>query len=146
MAYKAIDIANKLLLMATENDAGELMSNMKLQKMLYYEQGFHLAAFGTPLFDEPVEAWMYGPAVPTVYEHFKGCGAAGIEPETDEPVALTLEEEELFGAVFDAYAGFSAIGLMDKTHGEMPWKSTPAGRGNVISHDKMREFFKTQIS
>ena len=50
MTYPVLDIANKLLLKATEYDGGELMSNMKLQKMLYYQQGYHLAAFGTPLF------------------------------------------------------------------------------------------------
>ena len=72
MAYKALDIANKLLAKATDVCGGDLMSNMKLQKMLYYEQGYHLAAFGTPLFDEDIEAWMYGPVVPCVYEHFKG--------------------------------------------------------------------------
>ena len=44
MAYKALDIANKLLAKATDVCGGDLMSNMKLQKMLYYEQGYHLAA------------------------------------------------------------------------------------------------------
>ena len=61
MAYKVLDIANELLRRAEIADGGELMSNMKLQKMLYYQQGFHLAMFGTPLFDEDMEAWMYGP-------------------------------------------------------------------------------------
>ncbi len=64
MAYKALDIANKLLSHAANSGEGELMSNMKLQKMLYYQQGFHIAYFNTPLFDEDIEAWMYGPVVP----------------------------------------------------------------------------------
>ena len=59
MSYPVLAIANKLLASATDYDGGELMSNMKLQKMLYYQQGYHLAAFGTPLFDEDIEAWMY---------------------------------------------------------------------------------------
>ena len=67
MAYKVLDIANKLLSHAANNGEGELMSNMKLQKMLYYQQGFHLAYFNTPLFEENIEAWMYGPVVPCVY-------------------------------------------------------------------------------
>lgn len=81
MSYPVLAIANKLLASATDYDGGELMSNMKLQKMLYYQQGYHLAAFGTPLFDEDIEAWMYGPVVPCVYDHFKKFGAGGIEPE-----------------------------------------------------------------
>ena len=70
MAYKALQIAQLLLSKAAEGNQ-ELMSNLKLQKMLYYEQGFHLAAFDTPLFDENIEAWMFGPVVPEVYENMQ---------------------------------------------------------------------------
>lgn len=145
MVYDIFDIANKLLHMAAENDASELMSNMKLQKMLYYEQGYHLAAFDSPLFEEDIEAWMYGPAVPSIYEHFKKHGSGGIEPEVAIPIRLSDEEEKLFYSVFDAYAGLSAIGLMEKTHSEEPWKTTVCGKGSIISKDKMRSFFKTQL-
>ena len=110
MAYKALDIANKLLAKATDVCGGDLMSNMKLQKMLYYEQGYHLAAFGTPLFDEDIEAWMYGPVVPCVYEHFKGHEAGGILPENKEIIELTEEEEYMYNDVFDAYVDISAYG------------------------------------
>lgn len=146
MAYKALDIANKLLSKAANVCGGDLMSNMKLQKMLYYEQGYHLAAFGTPLFDEEVEAWMYGPVVPDVYEHFKRYGAGGIQPETKSPIELAEDEEYLFNDVFDAYIDFSAYGLMRKTHGEAPWRETAQGLGNVISHDKMIEFFSKKLT
>ena len=146
MTYPVLDIANKLLLKATEYDGGELMSNMKLQKMLYYQQVYHLAAFGTPLFSEEVEAWMYGPVVPCVYEHFKKFGAGGIIPETQTPTLLAEEEEALFYDVFNAYINFSALGLMEKTHNESPWLSTPRGVGNVISKDKMRRYFEKQLA
>ncbi len=51
MAYDVYKIANSLLRLADDP-----MTNMKLQKMLYYEQGYHLAYFGTPLFDDEIEA------------------------------------------------------------------------------------------
>ena len=103
MAYKALDIANKILAKASSNPNEEdLISNMKLQKLLYYQQGFHLAYFGTPLFDEEIEAWMYGPAVPGVYEHFKGNGNKGIEYK-GEVIALTQEECSLFYEVDRIY-------------------------------------------
>lgn len=146
MAYKALDIANKLLSKAADVCGGDLMSNMRLQKMLYYEQGYHLAAFGTPLFDEDVEAWMFGPVVPGVYEHFKKYGAGGIMPETESLIELTDEEEDLFNDVFDAYVDFSTYGLMRKTHGESPWRKTETGFGNIISHDKMIEFFSKKLA
>lgn len=145
MAYKVIDIANKLLAKAANVCGGDLMSNMTLQKMLYYEQGYHLAEFGTPLFDDNIEAWMYGPAVPCVYEHFKGHGAGGILPENKEIIELTDEEEYMFNDVFDAYIDFSAYGLMIKTQAEEPWRKTKMGHGNVIEYQKMIDFFSKKI-
>lgn len=144
MAYKALDIANKLLSHAANNGEGELMSNMKLQKMLYYQQGFHLAYFNTPLFDEDIEAWMYGPVVPCVYEHFKGKGSMGLEPFADE-ITLSDIEENLFDEVFQVYGAYSASGLMNMTHQELPWQTTPTGAGNIISSEKMVQFFKTRL-
>lgn len=146
MAYKVLDIANKLLAKAANVCGGDLMSNMKLQKMLYYEQGYHLAVFNTPLFEEDIEAWMYGPIVPCVYEHFKQYGSGGIQPEKKNIISLTEEEEDLFNEVFDAYVDFSAYGLMRKTHEEAPWRKTTTGPGNVISPNKMIEFFETKLT
>lgn len=145
MAYSVMDIANKLLVKAADTCGGDLMSNMKLQKMLYYEQGYHLAAFGTPLFEEDVEAWMYGPVVPCVYEHFKEYGAGGLLPERDNSICLEEEEEDLFNNVFDAYMDFSAYGLMRKTHSKTPWKTTPASVDSVISKNKMKDFFSKKL-
>lgn len=145
MAYKVLDIANKLLNKAQNVCGGDLMSNMKLQKMLYYEQGYHLAAFGTPLFKEDIEAWMYGPVVPSVYEHFKSHGNGGILPETSNIIALNDDEEALFDDVFNAYIDFSAYGLMRKTHLESPWKTTTIGQGNIIDSEKMKSFFSKKL-
>lgn len=142
--YKAIDIARKILGRATDEDSGELVSNLKLQKLLYYMQGYHLAFFDTPLFGDPIEAWMYGPVVPSVFDAFKGYGRAGIE-YTGGTVTLSDEEESLFSRVYDIYSRYSAYGLMELTHYEEPWKSTPAGRGNVIPLAVIRDFFKTKV-
>lgn len=144
MAYKALDIANKLLSHAANSGEGELMSNMKLQKMLYYQQGFHLAYFDTPLFEEDIEAWMYGPVVPCVYDFFKGSGSKGLEPFAEE-ILLSETEEVLFNEVFEVYDAFSASGLMNMTHQESPWVTTPTGVGNVISMEKLTQFFKTRL-
>jgi uncharacterized phage-associated protein len=46
------DVAKYFLAQASE-DAGDLISNLKLQKLVYYAQGFHLALYDTPLFPEP---------------------------------------------------------------------------------------------
>lgn len=147
MSYTAVKIAEKLIALAQNDEAngGELLTNLKLQKLLYYQQGFHLARFGTPLFEEDIEAWMYGPVVPSVYDYYKKQGAAGLTFD-GEAVVLSREEEELFDQVFDAFRDFSAIGLMNRTHSEKPWlESIPHDRGTVISKESMRSFFKTQF-
>lgn len=145
MSYPVLKIANQLLLYSS--DIGkEPMTNMKLQKMLYYQQGFHLAYFGTPLFDEEIEAWMYGPVVPMVYEEYKTFGHQGIEPNRDWEFSFdNIIENALFIEVCQVYGAYSAIGLMNMTHNEAPWKSTPVGEGNIISKDKMKSFFKRRL-
>lgn len=147
MAYPVAQIANQLLLYSADN-GGEFMTNMKLQKMLYYQQGFHLAYFGTPLFDEDIEAWMYGPVVPSMYEKYKGCGRNGIEPDRTLEFAFEHKNEQaLFNEVCKVYGAYSAIGLMNMTHEEMPWKSTPTGEGagHIIAKEKMQLFFKKRL-
>ncbi|MCM1517469.1 MAG: DUF4065 domain-containing protein [Pseudoflavonifractor sp.] len=145
MAYKALDIANELLRLAEREDEGDLMSNLKLQKMLYYQQGFHLAYFGTPLFDEEIEAWMYGPVVPEVYDAYDHYGRNGIESDPDKEMDFEPEEWRLFLKVFDIYGQYSAIGLMNMTHQEPTWMNVRKGHGCVISKESMTEFFKTRI-
>ena len=148
MAYNVHDIAKKLILLADIDTAngGDNLTNMKLQKLLYYEQGFHLAAFGSPLFDAEIEAWMYGPVVPCVYAEYSRFGRNSIPVPDDEQVFLPDAEERLFIDVYDTYKDLSAIGLMKETHNETPWKTTmPHKRGSVIPQSSMQEFFKTKL-
>ena len=145
MAYQVNQIANQLLLYSADRGR-ELMTNMKLQKMLYYQQGFHLAYFGTPLFEEDIEAWMYGPVVPSVYEEYKDFGQQGIEPNRQQEFTFKNGiEGSLFNEVCKVYGAYSAVGLMNMTHEESPWKTTPIGEGNVISKEKMKSFFKKRL-
>ncbi|MDC7141904.1 Panacea domain-containing protein [Bacteroides finegoldii] len=141
MAYKALDIANKII-SKTDLEHGDTISNLKLQKMMYYQQGFHLAYFGTPLFDEDIVAWQYGPVVPSVYQEYKSFESNSIST-SKEGISLSDDEEELFNNVYEEYNQFSAVALMKMTHEESPWKTTEIN--SVISRDKMAAFFKTQI-
>ena len=148
MAYKALDIAYKLIYTAQEDEpnGGERLTNLKLQKLLYYQQGYHLAVFGTPLFDEQVEAWMYGPVVPCVYDEFSNSGSNALPITTSNVIRLNEEEEILFNQVYQAYRDFSAIGLMNRTHNEQPGQQAlPHDRGTIISHESMKSYFKTQL-
>lgn len=146
MAYNVLDIAHKILVRASNCEEGELISNMKLQKLLYYMQGFHIAVFEEKLFEDEIEAWLYGPVVPAVYEKYSSFGSNLIQPEEKEVIALEKKEERLFEQVFNIYNQYSAIGLMNLTHSESPWKNTSTGKGSIISADKLKTYFKTRIN
>ena len=143
--YRALDVAHYFLLKA-DPDEGELISNLRLQKLLYYAQGFHLALCDRPLFGEAVEAWMHGPVVPEIYHQFKHNGAGSIPAPTDfEPIEVfTPETLELLDEVYDVYGQFSAWKLSEMTHREPPWAETPDGM--PILHGAMRSYFETQIN
>ncbi|OQY42717.1 MAG: hypothetical protein B6240_13665 [Desulfobacteraceae bacterium 4572_87] len=53
-----------------DEEAGDLISNLKLQKLVYYAQGFYLALYDEPLFNEPIEAWTHGPVIRELYRSY----------------------------------------------------------------------------
>ena len=141
---KAVDVARYFLCQVNSDDAGDLISNLKLQKLLYYAQGFSLALLGKPLFSEPIEAWTHGPVVPSVYQVYKDYSASAIPCPIDLDFdSFDPEVLELLDEVYAVYGQFSAWKLRDMTHEEAPWIQTP--QGQEISHDKMVEYFQTQL-
>ncbi len=144
MAYNVYEIANLILRLANNGYGSEPISNMKLQKLLYYEQGYHLACFDEPLFDEEIEAWKFGPVVPQIYEKYKSHHDQPILPEDGE-VSISGQHYELFYNVFTYFNRFSAFGLMEKTHIEDPWRitsETGTGPSHVITKAMISEYFK----
>ncbi|WP_309232563.1 Panacea domain-containing protein [Cylindrospermum sp. FACHB-282] len=134
----------KYFLAQTDEDAGDLISNLKLQKLLYYAQGFHLALYDKPLFSEPIEAWRYGPVVPEVYHEYKNCGSDAIPiPEDIDFSKFNEQTVELLNEVYNVYGQFSAWKLRNMTHNEDPWKDTSVG--DVIIFQSLKKYFKTQL-
>jgi uncharacterized phage-associated protein len=144
MSFNALDIANKIII-NTDIDKGDIISNLKLQKMMYYLQGFNLAFFDEKLFEDGIEAWQYGPVVPNVYNHFKGHGKGAIvlNAAIEEIELNSDEQEDMFHQVMGEYGKFSAIRLMEMTHNEIPWKSTNIS--NIIDAELMKKYFKTLV-
>jgi len=146
MSYNVIQIARGIVCLA-DISIGDLISNLKLQKLLYYVQGFHLAMYDKPLFKEDIEAWMYGPVVPEAYHYFKKYGDGHIELNDEDDDKLFVEflddEEKLIIDVWKVYGQYSAYRLMRFTHEEPPYLTTK--RNCIISHDKLKKFFKTQL-
>ncbi len=119
---------------------------MKLQKLLYYAQAWSLVWDEKPLFEEPIEAWAYGPVVAALYEHHRGKFEIGAWPQGDAS-RLNEDERDTVDAVLDFYGPKSARWLSELTHREDPWRDARMGladgeRGNrVIEHDAMAEYY-----
>ena len=76
----ALEVAKYLIQLAANpaDEDAEPMTHMRVQKLLYYAQGWHVGIFGRTLFADPLQAWKNGPVVPAVYEAVKGI--VGIRP------------------------------------------------------------------
>lgn len=144
--YKASTISDFFI--ASLHACGDPLSNLKLQKLLYYAQAWHLAIFDTPLFAEQIEAWVHGPVVASEYRRFKGWAW---QPIMDNPTMPTLDgaTAEHLQEVLDAYGSKNAYELEQLTHSEPPWKNARRGlpedepSSEVISHDEMRQFYRS---
>ena len=147
MATTASKIALFTITLADLHDPDGI-SNLKLQKLLYYMQGFHLAALGEPLFREKIEAWEHGPVVPPVWREYAPFGRDPIRlrsPIKGIPI-FSPRQFELLEEVYHKYGQFSGTRLRNETHKEAPWKTAWAqGQNTVITHESLRTFFKTRI-
>lgn len=138
------DVATYFLTQASE-DAGDLISNLMLQKLVYYAQGFHLALYDTPLFYEPLEAWINGPVVPVLFEYYKKYGAGAIDYPNDVNFSIYDDETKNFlDEVYLVFGQFAAWKLRNMTQEEYPWKLAVQTHAE-ISHKSMKEYFKTQL-
>ena len=138
------DVA-KYFLSLQDEDAGDLISNMKLQKLVYYAQGCHLALYDEPLFEDRIEAWLYGPVVPNLYREYKEYGSDPIpNPENMDFSKFNDEEKEFLDEVYDVYGQFSAWKLRNMTHEDAPWRVASENQ-EVISNRSMKTYFKAQM-
>ncbi|MEV0367481.1 Panacea domain-containing protein [Nocardia fusca] len=123
------------------------MSAMKLQKLVYYSQGWHLVFDGEPLFGSPIEAWANGPVVRDLYREHRGQYV--VSADTFHAVrGLDDTEKQTIDAVLESYGDLDAHQLSNLTHSERPWiearKNIPAGARSdaVIDTATMHEYYQ----
>ena len=135
---------------------------MKLHKIIYFAHGWHLAIRNNPLLDEMVEAWEYGPVIPTLYHEFKEYGSKEIPrtatdwnqatddfdiiPEVDPEDRFVLS---LLNKIFDVYGPMTALELAALTHEKgSPWNETrdknPGIKHVDIPNEMIRDYFIKQ--
>lgn len=144
-----LDVA-KYFLAKVDHDAGDEMTHLKLQKLCYYAQAWHLALKGKPLFNAEFQAWMHGPVSPKLWDQYKEYKYHPIGlPDDYDPNALTKEEEKFLDEVWDAYGRYTAKYLEYLTHQEDPWLEARQGLPpdahctNPISEETMKRYYRS---
>ena len=132
----------------TDREAGDAITNLKLQKLVYYAQAWSLALLDKPLFPHDFEAWMHGPVLPCLYQKYKAYGWGDIPNDEDDYPEFAAETLNLLHEVYRVYGSLSAKYLENLSHQEEPWKEA---RGDLplelrcvtpISKDTMKNYYK----
>jgi uncharacterized phage-associated protein len=123
-----LNAARYFIVKAYEDGIEAEMTNMKVQKLLYYAQSLHLALYNEPLFEEEIQAWRYGPVCPPAYSFYSEFEAKQLPvPRAESLSEIPLEKKELLEEVWGYFGGYHAYGLSNMTHGEFPWKKARKG-------------------
>ena len=137
--YSVLDVARYVV--ARSNRAGTI-SNLKLQKVLYFIQAEFLVVQNMPCFAEQIEVWDFGPVVPVAYYRYRIYGGAAIPLLQDNSFCpFNRKDKKLADGVIDECVKYSAAGLTDIVHRQTPWREAYCRRG-VITNESLKEFFK----
>ena len=142
-----IDVAENIIKIYNEkvdklvneyNIVPEYITNLKLQKLLYYVQAISLQVFEKTAFKEKIMAWSYGPAVNEVYQKYKVNHSNEIKTENNTK-KISYGLEKVINEVINSYGSMEATKLIDFTHEEDPWKNTEINK--EIKVDIIKEYF-----
>lgn len=132
----AIDVAQNIInvynakvdkLVSNYNVVPEYITNLKLQKLLYFVQAVSLIIFDKKAFSEKILAWSYGPVVKEVYQKYKKNHANEIISENSAK-NISSGLHKIIDEVVNSYGSIDANKLIDFTHEEDPWKNTEINR------------------
>jgi uncharacterized phage-associated protein len=133
-----------------DRDAGEAITHLKLQKLLYFSQAWYLANKGKPMFDDDFQAWAHGPVSRKIYEQHRGRNWEPLDRAKKQP-KLSADIEKCLVMVFDEYGKYGAKHLEQLTHKHNPWIDARSGLPpearceTVISKEAMRDFYGAKI-
>ncbi|HLO48870.1 MAG TPA: type II toxin-antitoxin system antitoxin SocA domain-containing protein [Kamptonema sp.] len=143
----ALDVA-RYFLCRLDREAGDTISPLKLQKLVYYAQAWSLVFRNHPLFDEDIEAWVHGPVVREVWKEYQDYKYSDIPESVDlSDIEFEEDEREVLEEVWSVYGELSAKRLEELTHSENPWIQArkglePAEKStNIISHEQMKNYY-----
>lgn len=118
------------------------ISNLKLQKILYFVQAEFLVGTGQACFDDDIEAWTYGPVVPAVYFEYKIFGSTNIPDQGNDGFeSISSQDKGRLDVIIDEAAKYSSSSLIEITHRQSPWKNAYKRKDKVIKQAEIKEYF-----
>ena len=145
------DIAN-FFLQIVDRESGSTITPLKLQKILYYAQGYHLAMFNKALFNEDFQAWAHGPANPDIYNLYKHYGFSSIDKPNGSVPTLDKTLTDFLYDIWNTFGIYDGKYLEELTHTEEPWLKARSGYkpgescNNIITKESMQIFFSEKIN
>lgn len=155
--YNAIDISRYIINYSDTMDYS--ISNLKLQKLLYFVQSYFIVTFNRKCFSDVIEAWDFGVVVPNVYREFKmyGCGEIprikfyyvfdenvlwNIRKKEYDDKIIKRRDKKHINKIVDLFADYTATDLLELTCNQSPWKNAyERNKHNEISIESIKEFF-----
>ena len=122
----ALDVA-RYFLCRVDREAGDTISSLKLQKLIYYAQAWSLVFRNHPLFLQEIEAWISGPIVRDVWDEYKAYKYSDIPAPDNLEAEFDEDEIEVLEEVWNAYGELSAKHLAELTQSETPWVNARKG-------------------
>lgn len=140
--YSALDIARYVTGYCDRK--GYYVSNLKLQKILYFIQAEFLVTLDIACFREIIQALTFGPVVPQAYQEYKKFGSSNILMDYQtEGIMKTEEDERLVKGIVDQCDEYSAAESMKFTYNQSPWLNVYRKyHNNPISNQSIKEFFE----
>jgi len=138
-------------LLAESREQGEVLTNLKLQKLLYYAQAWYLALEDRALFSEDFQAWAHGPVLPSQYHRFKEFAWRPLTVDVTQPTIANEAVKQHLQAIIEEFGTETAVALERMTHREAPWIEARNGLPNGaasdarISPDSMKKYYRSLI-
>ena len=129
---------------------GRLITNKKIQKLVYYAQAWNLVLNGNTLFPDQIEAWIHGPAVRALYNKYKKYGYHPIQTKPSAPT-INIDEIALLEDLWSVYGVFDADYLEILSHSEKPWLTARGNADNgepmaaIIDNEIMRDYYGERL-
>lgn len=138
--YRALDVSKYFIDLASNIDENDL-TNLKLQKILYFAQEDYVKKYGKALFSDQIQAWDLGPVIRSVYDTFKVCGAFPITSFDIKYESRPVDDStgEFLESVWEKYNKYSANHLVQMTHKPgSAWSLAYKSADNIITIDLIK--------